>query len=132
LESHFHLQFSIAPVCIGLAGIVFAYRLYQKENAKSDTIANSLGGLYKSAYHKFYIDEIYLFITQKILFNIIGKTAAWFDKTVVNGAINLTGTTTQTIAEGIKKVQSGKVQQYALYFLAGLIALSVLFIYVWK
>jgi NADH-quinone oxidoreductase subunit L len=132
LESHFHLQFSIAPVCIGLAGIVFAYRLYQKENAKSDTIATSLGGLYKSAYHKFYIDEIYLFITQKILFNIIGKTAAWFDKTVVNGAINLTGTTTQTIAEGIKKVQSGKVQQYALYFLAGLIALSVLFIYVWK
>jgi NADH-quinone oxidoreductase subunit L len=73
-----------------------------------------------------------LFITQKILFNIIGKTAAWFDKTVVNGAINLTGTTTQTIAEGIKKIQSGKVQQYALYFLAGLIALSVLFIYVWK
>ena len=132
LKSHFHFQFSIAPVVLGLAGILLAYILYQKENTKSDTVAASLGGLYKAAYHKFYIDEIYLFITKKILFNIIGKTAAWFDKTVVDGTVNLAGTITQSISEGIKKVQSGKVQQYGLYFLAGLIALSVLFIYVWK
>jgi NADH-quinone oxidoreductase subunit L len=132
LESHFHLQFSIAPVVLGLTGILFAYIMYQKENTKSDTVAASLGGLYKAAYHKFYIDEIYIFITKKILFNIIGKTAAWFDKNVVDGTVNLTGETTQYVSDGIKKVQSGKVQQYALYFLAGLIALSVLFIYVWK
>ncbi len=132
LESHFHLQFSIAPVALGLTGILFAYIMYQKENTKSDTIAASLGGLYKAAYQKFYIDEIYIFITKKILFNIIGKTAAWFDKNVVDGTVNLTGEITQSISEGIKKVQSGKVQQYALYFLAGLIALSVFFIYVWK
>jgi hypothetical protein len=28
-------------------------------------------------------------------------------------------------------MQSGKVQQYALYFLAGMIGLAVLFIYIW-
>lgn len=132
LESHFHLQFSIAPVALGLIGIAFAYIMYQKENTKSDSVAATLGGLYAAAYKKFYIDEIYLFITQKILFNIIGTTAAWFDRNVVDGVVNLTGTTTQNISEGIKKIQSGKVQQYALYFLAGLIVLSVVFIYVWK
>ena len=32
----------------------------------------------------------------------------------------------------IKGFQSGKVQQYAIYFLAGVIGLAVLFIYIWK
>ena len=82
--------------------------------------------------NKFYIDELYLFITQKIVFNIIGKAAAWFDKNIVDGLVNATGNTTQDVSEKIKAVQSGKVQQYAIYFLAGVIGLAVLFIYVWK
>ena len=130
LYSHFHLQFSILPVAIGLAGIFTAMWLYRKQNDKSDKIASSLSGFYKSAYHKFYIDEIYLFITKKVLFNLIGRPAAWFDKNVVDGLVNLTGNTTQAVSEKIKKVQSGKVQQYAIYFLAGAIGLAVLFIYV--
>lgn len=132
LASHFHLQFSIAPVCLGLASIALAYVLYQKENTKPQSIATSFGALYTAAYKKFYIDEIYVFITKKILFNILGNTAAWFDRNIIDGVVNTTGTTTQYISEGIKKVQSGKVQQYALYFLVGLIVLSVVFIYIWK
>lgn len=132
LASHFDLQFSIAPVAIGLAGIFIAMWLYKKQSERPDKLAASFYGFYKLAYNKFYIDEIYLFITKKILFNLIGRPAAWFDKNVVDGMINLTGNTTATISEKIKKVQSGKVQQYAIYFLAGVIGLSLLFIYVWK
>ena len=95
-------------------------------------MASSLRALYQAAYHKFYIDEIYLFITKKILFNLVGRPAAWFDKNVVDGLVNATGNTTQLISEKIKGIQSGKVQQYAVYFLAGVIGLAVLFIYLWK
>ena len=49
---------------------------------------NALGGLYKAAYRKFYIDEIYLFITQKIIFNLIGRPAAWIDRNIVDGMMN--------------------------------------------
>ncbi|MES1225104.1 MAG: NADH-quinone oxidoreductase subunit L, partial [Bacteroidota bacterium] len=91
-----------------------------------------LSGLYQSAYHKFYIDELYLFITKKILFNLIGRPAAWFDKNVVDGLVNFTGNTTQLVSEKIKAVQSGKVQQYAIYFLIGMIGLALLFIYILK
>lgn len=132
LESHFHLRFSIAPVALGLAGILTAMWLYKKQNSRPDKLATSLSGIYKAAYHKFYVDEIYLFITKKVLFNLIGKPAAWFDRNVVDGLINLTGNTTQAVSEGIKKIQSGKVQQYAIYFLSGVIILAVLFIYVWR
>ena len=132
LESKFHLQFSIAPVALGLAGIFTAMWLYKKQNDKPDKIAGALNGLYKAAYHKFYIDELYIFITKKILFNLIGRPAAWFDKNVVDGMVNLTGNSTQWVSERIKGLQSGKVQQYAIYFLAGVIGLAVLFIYIWK
>jgi NADH-quinone oxidoreductase subunit L len=132
IESKFHLQFSIAPVLLGLTGILFAMWLYKKQNDKPARIATSLKGLYKVVYHKFYIDEIYLFVTKKVLFNLIGRPASWFDKNIVDGLINATGNTTQTISERIKKVQSGKVQQYAIYFLVAVIGLALLFIYVWK
>ena len=132
LESHFHLQFSIAPVALGLAGIFTAMWLYKKQNNRPEKLAASLGGIYKTAYHKFYIDEIYLFITKKVLFNLIGRPAAWFDRNVVDGLVNFSGTATQFVSEKIKKVQSGKVQQYAIYFLAGVIVLAAVFIYIWK
>jgi len=132
LESKFHLEFSIAPVALGLTGILTAMWLYKKQNDKPDRIAASLNGLYKAAYHKFYIDELYLFVTKKILFNLIGRPAAWIDKHIVDGMVNATGNTTAFISEKIKGFQSGKVQQYAIYFLAGVIGLAVLFIYVWK
>ena len=60
---------------------------------------------------------MYRFVTKKILFKLVGKPAAWFDRNVVDGMINLTGNATERISEGIKKVQSGKVQSYAMYFL---------------
>jgi len=132
LQSEFHLSFSIAPVALGLIGIFTAMWLYLKQNDKPDKIAASLNGFYKAAYHKFYIDEIYVFITKKILFNLIGRPAAWFDKNVVDGLVNATGNTTTLISEKIKGLQSGKVQQYAIYFLASIIGLAILFIYLWK
>jgi len=132
LESHFNPTFSIAPVTVGLIGIAIAWALYKKQNDKPERIVNALSSLYRAAYHKFYIDEIYLFITKKVLFNLIGRPAAWFDRNVVDGMVNATGNATTILSARIKKIQSGKVQAYAIYTLIGVIALTVLFIYLWK
>lgn len=131
LASVFHLQFSIAPVALGFAGILVAWILYKKQNDKPDKIAASVKSLYIAAYHKFYIDELYLFITKKILFNLIGRPVAWIDRHIVDGLMNAIGDLTRGIAELIKGFQSGKVQQYALYFLCGAVGLLLLFIYIW-
>lgn len=132
VEPEFHWQFSLLPVLAALAGVFIAMRMYKKENPLPDKIAISFGGFYKAAYHKFYFDELYLFVTKKIIFNFIGKPAAWFDRNLVNGLVNATGNTTATVSAKIKGIQSGKVQQYGLYFLIATIAMAVLFIYWWK
>lgn len=132
LESHFHLSFSIAPVALGLAGILIAMLMYKNENNKPQQVATALGGLYKAAYKKFYIDELYLFITKKVIFNFIGRPAAWIDRNIVDGLMNGIATSTGKISSLIKNLQSGKIQNYTLYFFGGLAAFLIIFIYFWK
>lgn len=132
LESHFDPLFSIAPVLFGVLGILLAMWMYKKESDKPMQISNSLGGLYKAAYKKFYIDEIYLFITKKIIFNLIGRPAAWIDRNIVDGLMNGIASTTAAVSGWIKGIQSGKVQNYAIYFFGGIVALAIVFLYLWK
>jgi NADH-quinone oxidoreductase subunit L len=132
LESHFDITFSIAPVTIGVAGILIAAWMYFKESNRPQKVSQSLGGLYKAAYRKFYVDEIYLFITKKIIFNLIGRPAAWIDRNIVDGLMNGIAGTTSAISGLIKGIQSGKVQSYAIYFFGGIVALAVVFLYLWK
>ena len=131
-EAKIELSFSALPVFIGIAGIAIAYLFYKNESERAGKFASALNVFYKAAFRKFYVDEIYLFITQKILFNVIGKTAAWFDRTIIDGSVNLLGNGTAIVSEKIKKIQSGSVQQYALYFLLAVLTIASLFIYIWK
>jgi NADH-quinone oxidoreductase subunit L len=132
LQSHMDIGFSILPVALGLAGIVAAWVFYKRETTLPDKFSKSFGRIYKAAYKKFYIDEIYQFITKKILFNLVGRPAAWFDKNIVDGLVNFSGIATQFVSERIKKLQSGKVQQYAVYFLVAAVLMAAFFIYVIK
>jgi NADH-quinone oxidoreductase subunit L len=130
--SAMHLTFSIAPVTIAIIGILVAYSLYLKQSDRSQKLAASFGGLYKAAYRKFYIDEIYLFITKKIIFNLVGRPAAWIDRNIVDGTMNGIAWTTGRISVLVKGVQSGRVQSYALYFFGGIVVLVIVFLYLWK
>jgi len=132
LETHVDWVFSIAPVALAVLAILGAARLYKTENDKPEKLAAALGAVYQSAYRKFYIDEIYLFITQKIIFNGIGRPAAWIDKNIVDGCMNAIASATAKIAAMIKGVQSGKIQNYALYFFAGIAGIAVMVIYLWR
>jgi NADH-quinone oxidoreductase subunit L len=55
---------------------------------------------------------------------------AWFDRHIIDGAMNGVAWTTQKSADSVKGLQSGQVQFYAWVFVAGsiLIAALVLFL----
>jgi NADH-quinone oxidoreductase subunit L len=129
IETTIDLIFSITPVVIAVLGIALAYILYNKENEKPQRIATVLGNFYQLVYRKFYIDELYLFITKKIIFNVVARPAAWIDKNIVDGCVNASAFVTARFSERIKAWQSGSVQNYALYFFGGMLAIAALFIY---
>jgi NADH-quinone oxidoreductase subunit L len=72
-----------------------------------------------------------LFITKEIIFKRISAPFAWFDRNVVDGTMNLIGNSTVTCSRGIRKLQSGRLQDYAFAFIAGAVFLAMLFIYHW-
>lgn len=130
-QAHLNLPLAAIATVVGLTGIALSYIFYKKENDLSDKFANAFGVFYKWTYDKFYFDEIYLFVTKKIIFNLIAAPIAWFDKKYVDGTMEGIGNKTVVISKRIKGMQSGKVQDYAFSFIAGVVILAIVFIYLW-
>jgi NADH-quinone oxidoreductase subunit L len=132
METELELIVAIPSVLIGILGIGIAWVMYKKENALSDKVAASMKYFYKWTYNKFYIDELYLFVTKKIIFRYISEPVAWFDRHIVDATMNGIASVTQVISLRIRGFQSGQLQKYAFVFISGVIMLAILFIYLLK
>jgi NADH-quinone oxidoreductase subunit L len=128
METHLDFAVAIPSVLVGVLGILVATFFYKKETAIPDKMASSLKHLYKWAYHKFYIDEVYMFVTKKIIFNLISAPIAWFDRHIIDGTMNGIAGVTQYVSYQIRGLQSGKLQQYAFVFVSGVVVLVILFV----
>ncbi len=131
LEKEMHWNIALPSIGIAVAGIIIALIFYRRENDLADRIATALSGFYHAAYRKFYIDEIYLFVTKKILFNLVATPIAWFDSHVVDGTMNGIAYVTNVISFSIRGLQSGQLQQYAFVFISGAVFLCLIFLYLW-
>jgi NADH-quinone oxidoreductase subunit L len=132
LESGIELIVAIPSVLIGLFGIGIAWMMYKKETTIPDKIATTFRYSYKWAYNKFYFDELYLFVTKKIIFRYISTPIAWFDRHIVDGTMNRIAEATQQVSFRIRGFQSGQIQKYAFVFVSGAVGLALLIIYFWK
>jgi len=130
-ESEIEWNIAVPSVLIGLIGIGIAYILYARKSSLPDKLTARFKYTYKWAYNKFYIDEIWLFITRKIIFRYISEPVAWFDRHIVDGTMNAIANITQDVSFRIRGFQSGQLQKYAYAFITGAILLAVIFIYLW-
>ena len=117
-------------IVIALLSISLAAFMYMKEKETPKQLATTFSGIYKMASNRFYIDEVYIFITKKIIFNLVSTPIAWFDRNVIDATINGIGAVTQKISVKIKGFQSGQVQQYAYVFLVGTLIIAAIVIFV--
>ena len=109
-----------------LAGIGLAWVMYQKENALPDKMAQLLPNLWQWCHHRFYWDELYMFITHKIIFNGICRPIAWFDRHIIDGSMDALATVTNKVSWKIKGLQSGSTQRYVWVYLTGAILLALI------
>ncbi|MFA6702421.1 MAG: NADH-quinone oxidoreductase subunit L [Dysgonamonadaceae bacterium] len=123
-----HLDWTVATISISVAiiAILLATALYRKPNNIPSKIVSKTKGLYKAAYNRFYIDEIYLFITKSIIFKGISQPFAWFDRHIIDGAMNGLAWITNWTSVKIRGFQSGQVQWYAYVFLLGTLLITIL------
>ncbi|MDD3107706.1 MAG: NADH-quinone oxidoreductase subunit L [Alistipes sp.] len=126
-----HLDPFVAGMSVGIAliAIIVATLFYRKASSIPVRLAQTFSGLHRAASHRFYIDEVYLFVTKRIIFNGISSSIAWFDRHVIDGAMNGMAFLTQRAALAIRGFQSGQVQQYAVVLLSGVLILTILVVF---
>ncbi len=124
---HFNSQVAITSTVIAILSICLATYIYKGERQPiADKLYAAMPKLHRAAYKRFYMDEVWLFITHKIIFNLVSKPIAWFDRHVIDGTFNFMAWGAGEAGESIRGWQSGDVRQYAVWFLTGSVAITLL------
>ena len=125
---HTHINWVVAgtSTVIAVASIALATVLYLKENAVPTKMADACRGLWTAAYKRFYMDELYQFITHKIIFACISRPIAWFDRRIIDGTFDLLANVTNSASYAVRKLQGGTIQGYVWVYLVGAAVLAVI------
>lgn len=128
---HIHIDPTVATISLltALTGIVVASIFYFKAGKIPDLLSSRFNNIYRWMLNKFYLDEVWLFVTKKIIFKRIVPAVAWFDKNIIDGVIDGSATGSHWISDKIKGFQSGRVQQYAFITLLSVIIISLIIIF---
>lgn len=121
-----HLDWNVAgtSIIIAVGAIALATYIYMGERQPvAEAAAEKLQKLHRWAYKRFYMDEVYQYITHRIIFAHISKPIAWFDRHVVDGFFNFLASGSHALSFRIRGLQSGAVQKYAYVFFVGILLL---------
>ncbi|CAN5728978.1 NADH-quinone oxidoreductase subunit L [soil metagenome] len=120
-----------AAGALGVAAGIFLFGLFRGRERRPtvERLTVRLAPLYRGSYAKWYFDEL-----NDLLFVRIGGGVArvmwWFDVRVVDGTVNGIASLTQTTGRGIRQIQTGHVQNYALGIAAGLLVIAITYLFV--
>ena len=124
-----HLDPTIATtsVIVAVCSIALATFIYKGEKQPvAEKMRAALPALHCWAFKRFYLDEVYQFVTHRIIFAHISKPIAWFDRHVVDGFFDFLAWGTNALGVQIKGLQSGSIQKYAYVFLLGVLILLLI------
>jgi NADH-quinone oxidoreductase subunit L len=120
-----------ASIAVAVIGVLAAWRLFgvelgpfqgKPEPERVKALTARAPGLYRASLNKWWFDDL-----NHVLFVVIGgwlaNGAAWFDRNIVDGIVNGIGAVTRRTGTGLARVQTGRVQNYALGIAFGLIVM---------
>ncbi len=114
-----------SSVAIAVAGILLAVLMYRTKAIDPKAIAAKIPALYKLSLNKWYIDDIYevVFVQGS---RKLAKQVLEVDIRIVDGLVNLAGFVTLVTGEGLKYLENGRAQFYALIVFGAVLGLVLL------
>jgi NADH-quinone oxidoreductase subunit L len=124
----------LASVTVAVVGVVVAWRYFgidlaglslpaRPELVRETSARPGLSFLYRASLNKWWFDDL-----NHLIFIVIGGRVSqamwWFDREVVDGTVNGIGRATVGSGRGLRRVQTGRVQNYALGIALGLIVMA--------
>ena len=113
-----------------LAGIGAAAAVYHARRPSPEQLGEIAGPLYRLAAARYYVDEVAEDgLVRGALGGGIGRAAAFFDRVVVDGIVNLVATLTRIAGDILRRAESGQLQAYTTMSVAGVaLAVAALFL----
>lgn len=125
-DIHLDIQVAATSIIVALIAIGLATWMYAREKQPvAEMLARRYSGLHRAAYKRFYMDEVWMFVTKKIIFRCISTPLAWFDRHVIDQFMNFMAWCTQAFGVTVQPAQSGRIQTYTMWFLGGIIFLTL-------
>ncbi len=126
---HFDTTVATVSTIVAILSICLATYIYKGETQPvADKLQSAMPRLHRWAYKRFYMDEVYQFVTHRIIFKHISHPIAWFDRHVIDGFFNFLAWGTHELGFQIRGFQSGAIQRYAYAFLLGVLTLLLIMI----
>jgi NADH-quinone oxidoreductase subunit L len=122
------INLSVAGATLGLVVGIWLFGAFRRAGrpARVEALTNANGAtrfLYRASLNKWWFDDL-----NHLLFIVIGGRVAgamwWFDRVIVDGTVNGVGRLTVDAGRGLRRVQTGRVQNYALGIAIGLIVMA--------
>ena len=127
-EIHTEWIVAIPSVLVGVIGIAVATLMYKNKSTVPDKITSSIKGFYVAAKNRFYFDEVYMFVTKKIIFKAICGPIAWFDRHIIDGFMDFQAWWSNALSFKIRGFQSGSMQTYIGVFITSILVISAIII----
>jgi NADH:ubiquinone oxidoreductase subunit 5 (subunit L)/multisubunit Na+/H+ antiporter MnhA subunit len=120
-----------AAGAIGVALGIWLFGLFRRQERRAtvERWTERLEPLYRGSFNKWYFDDLNHLIFIRFG-GFIAKAMWWFDVRVVDGTVNGVASLTQSTGRGIRQIQTGRVQNYALGIAAGLLVIAVTYMFV--
>jgi NADH-quinone oxidoreductase subunit L len=148
-----HVPAMITSLILALSGIALAFAVYRRKLIDPDRVAAKVAPLHRFLLNKWYFDEIYEDWVVVPGVHLVSRMMRWFDTYVVDGAVNgiatvtswqsrLSGLFDKWVVDGavngaayvvgffgilFRKTQTGKIQAYIAFLLAGVVVLFYVF-----
>src|SRR5262245_15939217 len=119
---HWLTAFSVG---LALAGLALAWLVYQRRAVSVEALTHGLGPLPAWAARGYGIDALYVAIYGGIVL-ALARLVGWIDRYVVDGLVNLASALTLRAGAELRRLQTGRAQDYLYGVTAGLLLVFVL------
>ncbi|OGO47629.1 MAG: hypothetical protein A2W34_01125 [Chloroflexi bacterium RBG_16_64_32] len=127
---HFPLDVAVLSTVAALAGLATAFYFWSGEAEPARRAAETFRPAYETLKRKYFVDEVYQWAIDRVVL-VTGGVVAWFDRNVVNDT-GVDGTAGLGVFTGfgMKFLETGKLPNYALAIVTGVIVLAIVFMVV--
>ncbi len=111
-------------IVVAASGIGLAWLTYGSRAVSADTLASAFAPIRYAALKKFWLDDLYLLIYRYVLLTF-SRLIGWLDRYIVDGLLNVISAWTLDGGDALRRIQTGKVQDYIVAVGVGLLVLVI-------